>query len=399
MAFTALFIGVAWASAVRARYALIALLVSTPFGFAHTIATTTITSGKVALLGALLGLLCTDLRALHPPKALRWPLASLLAIAAFDATSALWSHVPHAALHETGKWLEYALLALVSAALWRRDPDLRSLRMAVEWCVLGVVLVALITERFAPSSFVQIGTATFPRLAGTLDGPNQLGQFLVVAIAWLAYYALRDGVRQSQIILTVALIAIAATFSRTALASAVFAVGFLAWHHRRYASRALAPLGAATLGIFALIGVAARRAHDGSLLNFAARPNAAIHAGGVGTRAELWHAAITLWQTHPWIGIGADTFSHSLASVGLPTIRTHANNLYLESLADGGIVLLALVIAMLVTIIAMTWRRGSGVALTATLALAAVGLLDNPWYTPAVVAWWCIMIGITADSA
>ncbi|MHB8461061.1 MAG: O-antigen ligase family protein [Vulcanimicrobiaceae bacterium] len=395
MGFVALFLGVAWASAVRPHYALGALIVCYPFPFTHAFASTTITTGKVALLAALLGLACTDIRLFLPPRMLRWPLLFLLCIGAFDALSAHWAHYPHAAFHEAGKWFEYALLALVAAALWKRDPEARSMRNVVECCTIAIVVVAVIYEFVAPSSFVHIGSFNFIRLSGTLDGPNQCGQFLVSATALLTYYVLADGSRRSQLALWTTLVALALTYSRTSLVAACVVIGVLAWTHRAYLRRLFLPLGAAACTVLLFIGIAVHLSHVTSLSQFAERNYAIAHSGGVGTRSELWHAALVLWKSHPLLGIGADNFTYSLASVGLPAIRTQANNLYFEQLADGGVVLLALTLALLAAVLVITLRRGSGVATAATLGLIAIGLLDNPWYTPAVVAWWCIIVGIT----
>ncbi len=396
MGFVALFLVVAWLSAVRPRYALGALIVCYPFPMTHAFASTTITTSKVALLAALLGLACTNIRLVNPPRLLRWPLVCFICIGTFDALSASWAQYPHAAIHEAGKWFEFALLAVVAASLWKRDPENRTFRGVIELCTFAVVIVAIIYEFAAPDSFVHIGSFNFIRLDGTLSGPNQLGQFLVPATALLTYYVLLDGSRRSQIALGTTLVAIALTFSRTALVASFFVIAIEAWMHRSYLRRLFLPVGTAIVAMAILVTIGLQVSHVSSWSQFANRQMSVVYAGGVGNRSELWHAAFTFWRAHPLFGIGADNFSLSLATVGLPMIRTHANNLYLEQLADGGIVLFALTLALLAAVLIVTFRRGSGIATAATLALMAIGLLDNPWYTPAAVAWWCIIIGITA---
>ena len=57
-------------------------------------------------------------------------------------------------------------------------------------------------------------------------------------------------------------------------------------------------------------------------------------------RAELWHAAWEMFGQRPLLGFGPDNFRHLYgAYLGLPTWdeRVHANNLYLELLADVGV--------------------------------------------------------------
>src|SRR5205814_4271387 len=67
------------------------------------------------------------------------------------------------------------------------------------------------------------------------------------------------------------------------------------------------------------------------------------------TRAELWRAAVRLWARHPLLGVGPDNFRRRYPEVIAPRRpgrhftddRMHANNFYLETLADLGLVGLA----------------------------------------------------------
>src|SRR5712692_664124 len=61
-------------------------------------------------------------------------------------------------------------------------------------------------------------------------------------------------------------------------------------------------------------------------------------------RLDLWGAALRLIQTRPLLGVGPDNFRHLYgAQLGLETWdeRVQANNLYLEVLADVGLLGLA----------------------------------------------------------
>jgi O-antigen ligase len=71
------------------------------------------------------------------------------------------------------------------------------------------------------------------------------------------------------------------------------------------------------------------------------RPRTDLEAGLAPVpRAELWAAALTMLKQHPLLGVGPDNFRHLYGMyLGLPAWddRVHANNLYLELLADVGL--------------------------------------------------------------
>ncbi len=90
-------------------------------------------------------------------------------------------------------------------------------------------------------------------------------------------------------------------------------------------------------------------------------------------RTELWGAALSMVRQHPLLGVGPDNFRHIYGTyLGLPAWddRVHANNLYLELLADMG-VLGALAFAALVALPIVSLLRGlRSPDLAATGALA-----------------------------
>ena len=125
-------------------------------------------------------------------------------------------------------------------------------------------------------------------------------------------------------------------------------------------------------------------------------------------RMYLWTAALHMVQVHPLLGVGPDNFRHFYgAELGLETWdeRVQANNLYLEILADLGIVGLAAfawVIARPVTVSVRLFRSpaqqpaaylrlGAGAALVAFLVH---GLADSFLaFTPTALLLW-MMLGL-----
>jgi hypothetical protein len=118
-------------------------------------------------------------------------------------------------------------------------------------------------------------------------------------------------------------------------------------------------------------------------------------------RLELWGAALRLIQAHPWLGVGPDNFRHLYgALLGLETWdeRIQANNLYLEILADVGVVGLAAFVWMTLAPLASAVRsRGAYWLLGIGLGVAAFlvhGLLDSFLaFTPTAILFW-VFLGI-----
>jgi O-antigen ligase len=146
-------------------------------------------------------------------------------------------------------------------------------------------------------------------------------------------------------------------------------------------------------------------AHTPGVLRASLEPT--LYAGGVGNRSELWHAAWRMWRAHPILGVGAGNFEFLLAAYGVAGVRTHANSWYLQSLAEGGLLLFAATIALLATIIASFGYAGSLrrlraaspwalAALAATVALALHQIVDYVVFYPKVGSAWWLLIGIAA---
>jgi putative inorganic carbon (hco3(-)) transporter len=125
-------------------------------------------------------------------------------------------------------------------------------------------------------------------------------------------------------------------------------------------------------------------------------------------RLELWRAALRLIETRPLLGVGPNNFRHLYgAQLGLETWdeSVHANNLYLELLADFGLLGLAAFLWLSVPGLAglvRCLRARSGLTTSVlllglgpglgVLAFLVHGLLDSFLaFTPTALLFWMML--------
>lgn len=399
--FLAAFIASAYATYRRPGYGAAILLFITPFAFPHALGGTTISLGKAALLGTLAGF-CARTES-RRQQAFPLPIAAaFLAIIAIDAGTIAFAQFRVEAIRESLKWCEYALVFVTVFVCYSADPRPQAVRAAWSLSLTIVALAALAELIAGAGSDLIVRGFALPRIAGPLEGPNQLGGYLEIAIAGLAAWQVRAPRRVTPWVLALGGVALALCFSRAALGCTVLALATIACFERARIARVWSIVAGALAGyVLVLIStpglgivpffaaIAGERASD----------SYAAMSGGVGTRSELWRAALALARRHPWFGVGAGNYQYELGSVGLNGVRTQANNWYLQALAEGGIVLLAATIAWIVAVLAALrsriaaspWALG---ALAASVAMIAHGFADDLMFYPKVAELWIALIAL-----
>ena len=124
------------------------------------------------------------------------------------------------------------------------------------------------------------------------------------------------------------------------------------------------------------------------------------------SRPQLWAAALRLWRQHPLLGVGPDNFRHRYPEVIAATggahfddERIHANNFYLETVADlglAGVLVLALLAHGLWRAARTTLARGTGpLELGVVVAIGTFfvhGCVDYFFeFTPTFGLWWLLL--------
>jgi len=397
--FAVLALGAAVATARRPAYGIAALVLADPFDTARYVWWTTITVPKAVLVGVALGLIAyrASLGVLRA-REVRPLVGGAVAIAFVTALTVLPAEYVDVVARETLKALEYLAIFVVAAVAFANDPD-----ESLPWMALGLVTAAVcvsaLVQEFtvAPSALMLFGHV-IPRIAGLLEGPNQLAGFFDLAVPLLLARALAPSGRWFAALVALALLTDVLTFSRAGMLGVIVGVFAVAFREADPRVRRNLSLGGAAAAFVAMIGLA--RSHV--LARFFSTSDVDT-ASGLGSRGELWSAALAFWHTHPWLGIGAGNFELELPSAGLIGVRTHANSLYLQTLAEGGIALFAATVFAIGAAIWTFYVRAPKAPLfigigAATIALGAHQTLDLLFFFPKIGAMWWLWLGIASGA-
>jgi O-antigen ligase len=372
------------------------LIVALPLGGDISLGPTTTNAFKVALLGFAAAMLINPRgwREAFSRSGVRsgvWLVAGsgiLLALVAALSIHDASFHAP--AIREVLKDLEYAAACLLTFAAFRCDPDTRLVRNAFATIAILVLFFALLQEHTGGSEGIYIAGHNVTRVAGLLDGPNQLAGWLEVVGPVLVATAALAASATNLLLPAVAAIVGILTFSRAGSVGLLVGMSITAMKSFTQRRMTLALVLGAALLLVAAIGWRALAHGDAGV-------DAGSFNGGLGSRSELWRAAIAMWRAHPLLGVGAGNYEFLLGKYGLIGISTHANSWYLQALAETGILgFLATIGVVAVSILTFARRVDLfGVAaFAASIAICLHGIFDDVLFYPKVGATWWILLGI-----
>lgn len=257
-------------------------------------------------------------------------------------------------------FLSFALFPIVYAAI-RTKADVRHVFAAF---VIGSTLAALYGYVSQPNAADLASSPTaaagLNRLAGTFEDPNEFATLLVTGIALSAAFIFNDRVGAGPRVLaagaaTMLIFGVLLTLSRgglVSLAAVVVVAGLVLHRHRAKTIMA---------GVTVIAAV---------LLFFAANPEAAervTNSDGGSGRTDIWKIGWRMVEDKPVVGVGAGNFQvssiHYLIQPGgirfdeyVVDVPAVSHNMYLQVLAELGIVGFVLFMAILLTCISMMWR-------------------------------------------
>ena len=377
-----------------------AIIITAPFAVYRDLGPTELTLPKVTILAAVAGLAASRASWSGWGSASRLLFAAAIAIAVTTALSIAQAEFRAPAIRETLKAAQYALTFAVVIVAMRREAYEIATRIAVDAASGIVSLAALSDFFFGFKSGFWLDGHPIPRLAGPLEGPNQLAGYLAVMLPLqCAFILLRRPIPLERPSFVLGIAVLMLTFSRGGIVTVLLslAIVLIAVPSARKRTMVLLAAGGTLVGALVVGLLSLWYAHDLGAYSHLASAAESENGGSLGLRSQLWRAAIELWRAHPLLGIGAGNFELEIPRTGLQGVRTHANSLYLQSLVEGGLPLLAAWIFALAAAI-RTFSRSSlrepliAGALAATIGLGLHQVLDFLVFYPKVgIMFWTML--------
>jgi len=291
---------------------------------------------------------------------------------------------PFAALHG-GEWRAPLDVVRNGAVLWMVKRSRLSERegRAVLGALVASVVIGIVM------GLAQLWSGTSGRLElNSVGHVNHTVVYLAIMLGVCAAWLFLG--RQRAIAGAISFFVLVAVFvaaSRSGVVAALAVLGALAvawWPRSRIPAVIAAAVIIASAALAAVGGAEvfekqAESVQAGHLLNF---------------REEAWKLAVSTWQAHPWFGIGMENFgqaSRGLATEQLRNLMPHAHNLYLNTLAERGLIGALPVFAMLAVwgwrLVARRPRRGDAdhewllwAAASAWIVTVAVGMVNTTFH-------------------
>ena len=244
--------------------------------------------------------------------------------------------------------------------------------------ILNVIycLLALSGNDFIPWNNV------YNKILGTFGNPNFISAFLGIFISALVAYLFKPGIApwiriSGFVISAIALYEVQASNAIQGLVVTALGISIVGFYLVRSQFKkdffTIAYLSAVTIvGVIALAGALQK----GPLTQY-------IYKTSVSLRGEYWDAGITMAKTHPFTGVGFDTYgdwyrrARSASAMILPgptTVTNAAHNVFIDVLASGGFIFFAAYLAIfliaVISILKVTLRNRSYDALFVALTAA-----------------------------
>lgn len=396
-------IGAIYLAYKRSPWVIAALAFAVPFAGYRDVGHTTLTVEKCLVVGAVLGMLLGGARILPQSRGARriFIAGSLLLLTV--ALSSVYSTYHASVVREFFKQAEYLALFWCAAVFTERVERAQGFFIAGAVAATAIVSTVAVSQAIvggAPSG-IWVNGHPLPRVAAQLEGPNQLAGFLEAAlpILWTLPMLTSSWRPLRAYVTSASSAALVLTQSRSGFLVAV--LSYLAlWRIHKDVARATAVatvLGAVVGFVVSAIWFIFSAHAIATGFQRVFMTVVPMTPGGVGTRGQLWPAAIELFRRHPLLGVGAGNFELLLPSVGLHGVHTHAGSLWLQTLAEQGVLgFLALIVWAVIAIRETFQARNTALGLAAFLAVASLlvhQLADDLFFFPKVAGLCWLLLG------
>ena len=348
-----------------------------------------------------------------------WLSASVVFVVAAAVASSLQALDPSASVKKVFIFLTAAALYFTVVHVCKTR---RQLTIVAAGAVLGLLVASLqgvvqqVFGQYSDYGFVADGVLV-RRVQGSFGHPNQYGGYVAVLTPLAVAFALTRRLPTSFRVLgatAVALALPALVFSYVRGAIAALAVGSLVW------LAILRPRAAAAVAV--LVAAAALLLAPATLRERFSGESAT--SGDVALREDLWSAAIDIYAERPALGVGLNNFgiAYSQLPAVLPNasqrrllhqtevlVPPHAANLYLNILAEQGLVGIAAFAMFGLSALAAAYRgsrardpvgRNSSLAVGAgVLVLAAHSMLEVTLQTETALPLFTLLAVVAGFAA
>ncbi len=215
------------------------------------------------------------------------------------------------------------------------------------------------------------------RASATFDNPLILATYLVISTPFCAfgsvYFKHSKNRKISRVCLLFAIAGIISTSSRGAYIAIAMAIITMLISHKKIFKK-----------LFPFVIIIAITVPIAIVLRFRNSPREADFLSSDSSRFDIWKHCVEMFLSHPILGLGAGTENiHILLRDTYGIDRTHAHNLMLEMLTEGGIIGIAFFTAVLVIIVKNVLKLFK---------------LKNNLYRPYAVLYTSSLIGFTVIS-
>ena len=254
-------------------------------------------------------------------------------------------------------WLVFRLV--VALCRMAPDPSRRAKAALAGWLlgftVVGVCALAQYVTEFQLHPYWVRANPSLVRTHATLDDPNALGAFLTLGIGLLVGLIRLDGARRRvwSGLLAVGVVALVTTMSRSAIGAAilapiaVLAVGPAPTTRLQSWIRIGARVSAALIVVVILASVTLRetvpdqrRTNPDGPIDMVIKTFDPRESTGWVLRGRLpwWQAGAAMFRDHPVVGAGLGRYPRLMGSYGGGPSRENTHNLFLQLLAETGLV-------------------------------------------------------------